>query len=132
MSVEAFRNRGPFQVSQYPKKFAIVSCYLDSLCIEFEAVFGDQELLNIFALISLELNHLAHLTIRDDRAIASCFLLADIFPSERHVTHTKFLLDDLENLLLVELLWEALDGCQSLTTISLCAMNQSEGYFHWR
>lgn len=25
----------------------------DSLCIEFEAIFGDQELLNIFALITL-------------------------------------------------------------------------------
>jgi hypothetical protein len=33
--------------------------------------------------------------------------------------HTKLLLDDLENLLLVELLRKTLDGCQSLTTISL-------------
>jgi len=45
--------------------------HLDGLCIEFEAIFGDQELLNIFALITLKLNHLAHLTVRDNGAIAS-------------------------------------------------------------
>lgn len=50
--------------------------HLDSLCVEFEAIFGDQELLNIFALITLKLNHLAHLTVRDDCAIASYDILA--------------------------------------------------------
>ena len=50
--------------------------YLDRLRIEFEAVFGDQELLNIFALITLKLDHLAHLTIRNNRAIASYAVLA--------------------------------------------------------
>jgi hypothetical protein len=32
---------------------------------------------------------------------------------------TEFLLDDLEDLLLIELLWQTLDSRQSLTTISL-------------
>ncbi len=50
--------------------------YLDRLRIEFEAVFGDQELLNIFTLITLKLDHLAHLTIRNNRAIASYAVLA--------------------------------------------------------
>lgn len=34
--------------------------------------------------------------------------------------HTKLLLDDLENLLLVELLRKTLNSGQSLTTIALC------------
>jgi len=74
----------------------------DGLSIQFEAIFGDQKLLNIFALITLKLNHLTHLTVRDDCAIAS-----------------ELLLDDLEDLLLVKLLWETLDRSQSLTTIAL-------------
>lgn len=32
---------------------------------------------------------------------------------------TKLLLDNLEDLLLIELLWETLDSCQGLTTIAL-------------
>lgn len=43
--------------------------------------------MDIFTLISLELNHLAHLRVIDDGAIAG-----------------KFLLDDLEDFLLVEFL----------------------------
>jgi hypothetical protein len=66
--------------------------YLYGLCIEFEAILCDQEFLNILALISLQLNHLAHLTVVDDCAIAS-----------------KFLLDHLQDLLLVKLLGQALD-----------------------
>jgi hypothetical protein len=77
--------------------------YLYGLCIELEAILGDEELLNILALISLQLNHLAHLTVVDDRAIAS-----------------ELLLDDLKDLLLVELLGQALDCGQSLATIALC------------
>lgn len=37
--------------------------------------------------------------------------------------HTKFLLDDLEDLLLVELLWDTLDSRQSFATISLCSQS---------
>jgi hypothetical protein len=94
--------------------------YLDSLCIEFEAVFGDQELLNILTLITLELNHLAHLTVGDDGAIAGELLLDDL----KHVSvfgmcHFVVRPTHLEDLLLVKLLREALDSRQSLTTIAL-------------
>jgi len=76
---------------------------LDGLGVQAEAfLLVTQKFLNVFALIALELNHLAHLSIRDDGAIAS-----------------KFLLDDLQNLLLVKLLRETLDRSQSLTTIAL-------------
>jgi len=61
-----------------------------------------EELLNILALISLKLNHLAHLSIDNDSAIAS-----------------ELLFNDLEDLLLVKFLGEALDSRQSLTTIAL-------------
>ena len=37
---------------------------------------------------------------------------------------TELLLDDFENLLLVELLWQTLDSRQSLTTIALCCKNR--------
>jgi hypothetical protein len=76
---------------------------LYGLCIKFEAIFGNQELLNILTLISLQLNHLSHLTVVDDCAIAS-----------------KLLLDHLQDLLLVKLLGQALDCGQSLATIALC------------
>ena len=35
---------------------------------------------------------------------------------------TELLLDDLENLLLVELLWQALNSSQGFTTIALCGV----------
>ena len=35
---------------------------------------------------------------------------------------TELLLDDLENLLLVKLLWKTLNSGQSLTTIALCSI----------
>lgn len=44
---------------------------LDGLGIQLETLLlVGQELLNIFTLITLQLNHLAHLTIGDDGAIA--------------------------------------------------------------
>jgi len=52
-----------------------------------------EELLYILALIALKLNHLAHLSVNDNGAIAS-----------------ELLLDDLENLLLVKFLRETLDS----------------------
>ena len=77
---------------------------LDGLSIQFKALLLiDQEFLDILALITLKLNHLTHLTVIDDSAIAS-----------------KFLLDDLENLLLIEFLGQSLNSRQSLTTIALC------------
>lgn len=45
--------------------------YLDGLGIKRQAfLFIDQKFLNVFALIPLELDHLAHLGIVDDGAIA--------------------------------------------------------------
>ena len=76
--------------------------HLDGFDVQLEAVFSDQEFLNIFSLITLELNDLSHLTIGYDGTIAG-----------------ELLLDHLEDLLLIELLGESLNRGQSLTTISL-------------
>ena len=46
--------------------------YLDSFDIEFEPFFlVDQEFFDIFSLITLKLDHFAHLSIVDNGAIAS-------------------------------------------------------------
>jgi len=80
---------------------------LDGLGIKLETLLlVGEELLNIFALISLKLDHLSHLGVNNDGAIAS-----------------KLLLDDLEDLLLIEFLWKTLDSGQSLTTIALLYTN---------
>ena len=50
---------------------AVSYSYLDGLRIKLESIFVNQEFLNVFALIALKLDHLAHLTIVDDGAIAS-------------------------------------------------------------
>jgi hypothetical protein len=77
---------------------------LDSLCIKTQALFLiRQEILHILALIALQLDHLAHLRVGNDGAIAG-----------------KLLLDNLEDFLLVELLGEALDRGQGFATIALC------------
>ena len=78
---------------------------LDGLGIKLEAfLLVHEELLDILALVALELDHLAHLAVGDDGAIAG-----------------ELLLDHLEDLLLVELLRETLDRGQRLTTIAFCA-----------
>lgn len=78
---------------------------LDSLAIKAEALFLiGQEVLHIFALVALELDHLSHLRVCDDGAIAG-----------------KLLLNDLEDLLLVEFLGQTLDRRQGFATIALCA-----------
>jgi len=80
---------------------------LDGLGIKLQALFlVGEELLDIFALITLKLDHLSHLSIDDDGAIAS-----------------ELLLDDLEDLLLIKFLRETLDSRQSLTTIALLNTN---------
>lgn len=44
---------------------------LDGLGVQFETLLlVGQELLNIFTLVSLQLNHLAHLSVVDNGAIA--------------------------------------------------------------
>jgi len=80
---------------------------LDGLGIKFQALFlVGEELLDILALISLKLNHLPHLSIDDDGAIAS-----------------ELLLNDLKDFLLVKLLGKTLDSGQSLSTIALLNTN---------
>ncbi|KAB8356450.1 hypothetical protein FH972_024033 [Carpinus fangiana] len=77
---------------------------LDGLAVEGEAILLiGEKFLDVLALVALQLDHLAHLGVDDDGAIAG-----------------KLLLDDLENLLLVKLLGQALDRGQSLATITFC------------
>jgi hypothetical protein len=76
----------------------------DSLGIELKTLLLiNEELLHILALITLKLNHLAHLGIDDNGAIAG-----------------ELLLDDLEDLLLVKFLGQTLDCSQGFATIALC------------
>jgi len=80
---------------------------LDGLGIKLKTFFlVREELLNILALIALKLNHLSHLRVGNNGAIAS-----------------ELLLDDLEDLLLIEFLRKTLDSGQSLTTIALLDTN---------
>ena len=76
---------------------------LDGLDIKTKAfLLVGQKVLDILALIALELDHLSHLGVGDDGAIAG-----------------ELLLDHFEDLLLVELLRQALDRGQCLATIAL-------------
>lgn len=80
--------------------------HLDGLCIKTKALLlVGQEVLDILALISLELDDLTHLGVSDYGSIAG-----------------ELLLDDLEDLLLVELLGQALYRGQGLTSIALCSV----------
>jgi hypothetical protein len=45
--------------------------YFDGLAIETKAFLAGQELLDILSLVTLQLDHLAHLSVIDDGAIAS-------------------------------------------------------------
>jgi hypothetical protein len=98
--------------------------YLDSLGIKLQALFlVGEELLDIFALITLKLDHLSHLSIDDDGAIASYCDKSDLCAYNNHIQRkedpTELLLDDLEDLLLIKFLGETLDSRQSLATIAL-------------
>ena len=55
------------------RRRALKSVDLDGLCIKFQPLLlVNKEFLNIFPLIALKLNHLAHLGIVDNGAIAGC------------------------------------------------------------
>lgn len=109
-------NRRDYTVPSYPqgvldlsrrtettRRVSLEPMDLDGLGVEFQTLYlVDQELLNVIALITLQLDHVPHLTVIDNGAIAS-----------------ELLLDDLENLLLIKLLRKTLDGGQCLTTIAL-------------
>jgi hypothetical protein len=45
---------------------------LDGLGVELQTVLAGKEILEILALVALELDHLAHLSIVDDGAVAGC------------------------------------------------------------
>ena len=103
----AFRNRGP-AFDKHTSLCGDTACvtHLDGLRIKTKALLlVGQEVLDILALISLELDDLTHLGVCDYGSIAG-----------------ELLLDDLENLLLVELLRQALDGSQGLASIALCVV----------
>lgn len=103
----AFRNRGP-AFDKHTSLCGDTACvtHLDGLRIKTKALLlVGQEVLDILALISLELDDLTHLGVCDYGSIAG-----------------EFLLDDLENLLLVELLRQTLDGSQGLASIALCVV----------
>ena len=73
---EAIRTHGP----RYTHTLVLLCCleggqapYLDGLCVKLEPfLLVDQELFDILALVTLKLNHLAHLSVVDDGSIASC------------------------------------------------------------
>jgi hypothetical protein len=90
-------------------KFSLVT-HLDCFGVKTEALLlVGQEVLDILSLIALELDDFAHLSIAHDGAIAG-----------------KLLLDHFEDLLLVKLLGETLDGRQGFAAIALCSTSVGE------
>ena len=103
----AFRNRGP-AFDKHTSLCGDTACvtHLDGLRIKTKALLlVGQEVLDVFALLSLELDDLPHLGVCDYGSITG-----------------EFLLDHLEDLLLVELLRQTLDGSQGLASIALCVV----------
>lgn len=101
---------------------------LDGLGVELKTVLAGEEFLEVLALVALELDHLAHLGIVDNGAIAGCVvakLVTRLGMSQCQVAGwwcalTKLLLDYGENLLPAELCRDALNSGQGLTPISFC------------
>jgi hypothetical protein len=80
--------------------------HLDRLSIKTKSLLlVGQEVLDVFALIALELDDFAHLGVAHDGAIAG-----------------KLLFDYFEDLLLVKLFGKTLDGRQGLAAIALYAV----------
>lgn len=91
-------------LSRPARRFRLETVHLHGEGLKAQAfLLVREELLNILALIALELDDLTHLRVRYDGAIAS-----------------ELLLDHLEDLLLVELLRQTLDSSQGLATVALC------------
>jgi hypothetical protein len=98
-----YRNRRTQRRQRLLAFFSLETVDLYGLDIKTEAIFLiGEEILDVLALVALELDHLSHLGVGDDGAIAG-----------------KLLLDHFEDLLLVELLRQALDRGQRLATIAL-------------
>jgi len=112
-----------------------MNAYLDGLLIEREAgLLVDEEILDLETVVALELDHLAHtlgLGVTDDGAIAGCpeRLASGLLIIAEMSGHTEFLLDDLENLLVVELGGYTLDRSQGLASITLCGIFVSPQLF---
>jgi hypothetical protein len=109
-SFRGTRNRGPIQKHQYVPQnclqFVNGVTHLDRLGVKTQPILlVGQEVLDVLALVALELDDLAHLGVAHDGAIAG-----------------KLLLDHFEDLLLVEFLGEALDGRQGFAAIALCGV----------
>ena len=92
--------------------------YLNGLGIKLQTLLlVCEKLLDILALISLKLNHLSHLSIDDNSAIASCDLVslcadsrkAAILSWQPDGSHTELFLNDLKDFLLIEFLGKTLD-----------------------
>lgn len=85
---EELRNHGPGkEVVRLGYMYLITEpAYLDSLGIKLQALFlVGEELLDIFALITLKLDHLSHLSIDDDGAIASYCDKSDLCAYNNHI-----------------------------------------------
>lgn len=75
---------------------------LDAFSIHAESfLLVTKEFLDVLSLVALELDHLTHLRVVDDRAIAG-----------------EFLFDDLQDFLLVELFRQSLNCGQGFTAIA--------------
>jgi hypothetical protein len=80
--------------------------HLDGLSIKTKSLLlVGQEVLDVFALITLELDDFAHLGVAHDGSITG-----------------KLLFDHFEDLLLVKFLGKTLDGRQGLAAIALCGV----------
>ena len=89
--------------SRFAQLFRLETVHLHGRGLETQTfLLVREELLNILALVALELDDLTHLGVAHDGAIAS-----------------ELLLDHLKDLLLVELLGETLDSGQGLATVTL-------------
>lgn len=97
-----------YQISAHISSCAHAVTHLDGLRIQAQPLLlVGHKVLDVLALIALELNHLAHFRVGDDGAIAG-----------------KLLLDHFENLLLVEFFRQALHRRQGLAAIALwCAVS---------
>ena len=81
---------------------SLESVHFDCACVQFKAVFGDQELLDSFSHVTLKLNDTPHFDIVNNGSIAG-----------------QLLLDELENLLEIELFGEPLNSGQRLILVAL-------------
>ena len=98
------RNRGPVEHKRTVNRHPLRYTYLDAFGIKTKSfLLVGEEVLNILALITLELNNFSHFGVCYDGSIAG-----------------ELLLDHLEDLLLVEFLGESLDCGQGLASIALC------------